>query len=110
MPPSQEFGGCEIFKIFVVSDNVDWSARAFKVMMPSPEGLMNSEELLIVGVIVELRSGEGARVESDRPDLVIWAPDGDNSGDGIVRGVGFHNDRSIRHPMSKYGSCSEGFL
>ena len=35
---SEEFGGCEIFKIFVVSDDIDQRNRTFEVMSPDFEG------------------------------------------------------------------------
>ena len=55
---SQEFGGCKVLQVLVVGDNVNWSCGALKIMAPGPKSPMNSEELLVMGVIVELRSGQ----------------------------------------------------
>ena len=35
---SEEFGGCEIFEIFVVGDDVNWRSRTFEVVSPNFEG------------------------------------------------------------------------
>ena len=37
------FGGHEIFKIFVVGDNVDWRSWTFKVVSPNFEGFEDHE-------------------------------------------------------------------
>ena len=34
----EEFGGCKIFEIFVVSDDVDWRSWTFEVLSPDSEG------------------------------------------------------------------------
>ena len=34
----EEFGGHEIFEIFVVSDNIDWRSQTFEVVSPDFEG------------------------------------------------------------------------
>ncbi|KIK99343.1 hypothetical protein PAXRUDRAFT_790281, partial [Paxillus rubicundulus Ve08.2h10] len=61
---------------------------------------MDGEEFFVMGVIVELQSGEGPGVESD----------GKDASDGIVKGIGLNNDRGIWHPMSKNWSGGEGFF
>ena len=40
---SKEFGGCEIFEIFVVGDDVDRRSRTFKVVSPDFEGFKGCE-------------------------------------------------------------------
>ena len=45
--------GCgEIFKIFVVSNNVNGSCGTFKVVVPNAEHFVDSEELLVVDIVV----------------------------------------------------------
>ena len=52
--PCQEFGGCKVLQILMVGENVNWSCGAFKIVVPGPKSLVDSEELLVMGVIVEL--------------------------------------------------------
>ena len=42
----------EIFETFVVSNDVNGSHRTFKVVVPNTECLINSEELLVMDVVV----------------------------------------------------------
>ena len=60
---SQDLGSGEVLKVFVISDNVNWSTGAFKVVSPDTEGFKDSLEFFVVGVIVEFQSTEGAGME-----------------------------------------------
>ena len=53
-------------------------------MPPGPEGLMNGQQFLIMGIIVELQSGQGPRVVHDGANLLIQTTDGEDASDGIV--------------------------
>ena len=71
-------------------------------MMPGGECLKYHQELLIMSVVVQLCSGEGVGVKSDRVDLIVRGSDGEDGSDSIVRGVGLYHDRSIRGPVNKH--------
>ena len=43
LPAGQEFSGSKVLEVLVVSDNVNQSCGAFKVVSPSPEGLVDGE-------------------------------------------------------------------
>ena len=90
--PSQEFGGCKVLRVLVVSDDVNQSCRAFKIMVPGPKSLMDSEELLVMDVVVELQSRQSLGIVGNRPNLLIRTTNGENASDGIVRGICLHND------------------
>ena len=108
LPPSQELGGCKVFQVLVISDDVNRSCGAFKIMAPGPKSLVDSEELLVMGVIVELRSGQSPGIVGNRPDLLVRTTNGENASDGIVRGICLYDDGSIRNPMGEDGSGGEG--
>ena len=62
-------------------------------------------------IAVELQGGEGSGVKGDWVNFgVIWRDDGENSGKGIVGGIGFGDDLCIWNPMSQYQSGGEGFF
>ena len=42
----QEFSCCEVLEVLVVGNNVDQRCRAFQVMPPGPQGLMNGQQFL----------------------------------------------------------------
>ena len=110
LPPGQELGSCKVLQVFVVGDHINRSSRALEVVTPRLERLMDSEELLVMGIIVELQSGQSPRIVSHWPDLVIGTTERENTSNGIIRGVGFYYHRSFRRPMSEDRSRGEGVL
>ena len=110
LPLSQELGGCKVFQVLVVSDNVNRSFRAFKIVVPGPKSLVDSKELLVMGVIVELWSGQSPGIVGDRPNLLIRTTNGENASDGIVGGVCLYNNQSVQNPMGEDRSGGEGIF
>ena len=82
---SQEFGGCKVLQVLVVGDYINQSCGAFKIVAPGPKSLVDSKELLVIGVIVELRSGQSLGIVGDRPNLLVRTANGENARNGIVR-------------------------
>ena len=54
----QDLGAGEILQVFVVSDHINRRGGALKVVSPVLEGLKDGQELLVMGVIVQLRCGQ----------------------------------------------------
>ena len=79
LPPSQELGGCKVLQVLVVGDDVNRSCGAFKIVAPGPKSLVDSEELLVMGVVVELQSGQSPGIVGDRPDLLVRTTNGENA-------------------------------
>ena len=104
----QELHCGEILQILVVSDNIHRSGRAFQIVTPGAESLVDGEELLIMGIIVEFWHCQRPRAECDQMDLTILTMDGDDTRNGVVRGVSLHNNGMIWQPMSQDGGGSEG--
>ena len=104
--PSQELGGCKVFQVLVVSDNINQSCGVFKIVVPEPKSLVDSEELLVMGVIVEFWSGQSPGIVGNRPDLLIRTMNGENASNGIVRGVCLYDNGSVQNPMG--GDRSRG--
>ena len=77
-------------------------------MVPGPKSLMNSKELLVVGIIVELQSREHPGIVGNRPDLLIRTTNGENASNSIVGGVYLHNDQSVWNQMGEDRSRSKG--
>ena len=94
----------------MIGNNIHQGGRALQVVSSGFESLENSEELLVMCVIVQLRRGECVRIEGDRPNLTIGTSDGQDTSDHIVRSVGFDGDRGTRLIVSKDGSSCEGLL
>ena len=62
----QKFSSGEILQIFIVYDNINRCFRIFQVMILIIEYLINSEELLIIYIIIKFRYYKYMRKESNR--------------------------------------------
>ena len=96
----QDHGAGEVLQVLVVGDHVDQRGGALKVMSPVLEGLEDGQQLLVMGIIVQLRGRQSPRIASNGSELGIGADNGQNAGDSIVRGVSLDHKWSIRNPMS----------
>ena len=94
----------------MVSDNINWSCRALKIMVPGSKSLVDSKELLVMGVIVELWSGQSLCIVGDRPDLLARTTNGENVNDGIVGDICLYNDQSVWNPVGEDRSRGEGIF
>jgi len=94
----------------VVCDDVDRRGGAFKVVAPVLECLEDSKQFPIVGVVVQLQSGQSPGVVGDWTNFSISTGNRQDTGDSIVGGIGFHDDRGIRNEVSENGRSSEGML
>ena len=59
----------------MISDNIDWKSRSFKVMMPDSECFENSKKFLVVGIIVEFGGSKGSRMECNGVNISIGVDD-----------------------------------
>ena len=98
----QKLSGGEVFQIFVVYDDIYGGSGAFQVMPPGGECLKDHQELLIMSIVVQLRSGKGVGVKDDGVDLIIGASNGEDGSDGIVGGVSLYRDRSVGGPVNEH--------
>src|SRR6266568_52682 len=49
-------------------------------------------------------------MESDRVEMTIFSGDGEDCREGIVQGISFDDDQSVRDPVSKYRGSGECFF
>ena len=80
----QDLGAGEILQVLVVSDHIDWRGGALEVVSPVLEGLEDGQQLLVMGIIIQLGGGQSPRIVSYRSELRIGANNGQNVSDGIV--------------------------
>ena len=106
----QDLGAGEVLQVLVVGDHIDWRGRALEVMSPVLEGLEDGQQLLIMGIVVQLRGGQSPQIVRDGLELGISANNGQNASDSIVRGIGLDHKQSVGNPMSEDWSRSEGLL
>ena len=84
----QDLGAGDVFQVLVVDDHINWRGRALKVVVPVLEGLKDGQQLLVMGIIVQLRGRQSPRIVSNGLEFGISTDNGQNAGDGIVQGIG----------------------
>ena len=94
----------------MVCDDINRRGRTFEVVTPVLECFKDSKQFFIVGVIVQLRSSQGLGVVHKQMDFSIGTGNRQDTGDSIVGGIGFHDDRGIRNEVSENGRIGEGML
>ena len=80
----QDLGAGEVLQVLVVSDHIDWRGGALKVMSPVLEGLEDGQQLLVMGIVVQLRDGQSPQIVGNGSELRIGANNGQDAGDSIV--------------------------
>ena len=99
----KDFSGREILQVLVIHDPVNRSAGTFEVVLPDMEGLKDSKEFLVMSIVVEFRSTEGAGMESHRVDFSGVGFNQQDGSESVVRGISLNNDRSVQNPMGQDG-------
>ena len=100
----QDLGAGEILQVLVVGDHINQRGGALEVVSLVLEGLEDGQQLLVMGIIVQLRGGQSPQIVSDRSEFGISA------NNGQYAGVGLDHKRSVGNPMSEDQSRSEGLL
>ena len=54
----QDLGAGEILQVLVVGDHIDQRGGTLEVVSPVLEGLEDGQQLLVMGIIVQLRGGQ----------------------------------------------------
>ena len=108
LPTREDFCRREICKVFVVRHNINRKSGALEVVAPDTESFKNSQEFLVVDVVIELQSGEGAGVKSDRVEFPVRSYCGENCTQGVVGGIRFDDELSARGIMGEDRSSSKG--
>jgi hypothetical protein len=94
----------------VVHDNIDSERGTLKIMTPMSKAIKNSEEFLIVRVIVEFQSCKCLAPESDGMEFAVVSKDGENARNGVVGCVCLDHNLTARNPVMEYrSSCKSTF-
>ena len=69
LPMGEDFRSGEVFKVFVISYNVNWRGGVLKTMSPYMECIENSQKFFVVSVIIQFSACKSAGVESHRVNI-----------------------------------------
>ena len=110
LPSGQYLGSRKILKVLMIHNNVNGIGQTFQIVPPNLESFKDGKQFLVMCVVVQLCRSESARVKGNWVNFIIFINNGEDCSESIVRGIGFHNELSIRNPMSKDRSGGKCFL
>ena len=79
-------------------------------MLLNLERFKNSEQFLVIYVIIQLQYSESVRVKSNRMNFIIFVNNGEDCSKSIVQSISFHDELCIRNPMSENRSRGKYLL
>jgi len=101
LPPGQYLGSRKILKVLMICNNIDGIGLTFQIVPPNLESFEDSKQFLVMCVIVQLCCSKSVRVKGNWVNFIIFVNNRENCSKSIVQGIGFHNELSIRNPMSE---------
>ena len=110
LPLGRYLDSRKILKVFMIHNNIDGINWTFQVVLPNLESFKDGKQFLVMCVVVQLCRSESARVKGNWVNFIIFINNGEDCSESIVRGIGFHNELSIRNPMSENRSGGKCFL
>jgi len=110
LSPGQYLGSRKILKVLMIHNNVDGIGQTFQIVSPNLESFEDGKQFLVMCVVVQLRCSKSARVKGNWVNFIIFVNNGEDYSESIVQGIGFHNELSIRNPMSKDRCGGKCFL
>ena len=97
----QYLGSRKILKILMIHNNIDGIGRTFQIVSPNLESFEDGKQFLVMCVVVQLRCSKSVRVKSYWVNFIIFVNNRKDCGESIVQSISFHNELSIRNPMSE---------
>jgi len=110
LPLGQYLGSREILKVFMIHNNVNGIGQTFQIVSPNLESFEDGKQFLVMYVVVQLCHSESVRVKDNWMNFIIFINNRENCSESIVRDISFHNELSIRNPMSEDRCGGECFL
>ena len=110
LPPGQYLGSRKILKVLIIHNNIDGIGQTLQIVPLYLESFKDGKQFLVMCVIVQLRRSECVRVKGNWMNFIIFINNGEDCSKSIVRGISFHNELSIRNPISEDRYGGECFL
>ena len=107
---SQHLGSRKILKVLMIHNNIDEIGWTFQIVLPNLESFKDGKQFLVICVMVQLHHGKSVGVKSNWINFIIFVNNGENCNKSIVQSISFHDELSIRNPMSENGSCCGNHL
>jgi len=72
LPLSQYLGSRKILKVFIIYNNINGIDQTFQIVLPSLESFKDSEQFLVIYVIIQLHCSKSTGVKSNWMNFIIF--------------------------------------
>jgi len=94
----------------MICNNINGIDQTFQIVSPNLEGFKDGKQFLVMCVIIQLCRSKSVRVKDNWINFIIFVNNGEDCSESIVQGISFHDELSIRNPMSEDRCRSKYFL
>jgi len=84
LPLGQHLGSRKILKVFVIHNNIDGIGWTFQIVSPNLESFKDSEQFLVMYIVVQLCRSESTGVKSNQMNFIIFINNGEDCSKSIV--------------------------
>ena len=110
LPLGQHLGSRKILKVFMICNNVNGIGQTYQVVSPNLKSFKDGKQFLVIYIIIQLCYHESVGVKSNQINFIFFVNNWNNCSESIVWSISFHNELSIRNPISENESGSECFF
>ena len=110
LPLGQHLGSRKILKVFMICNNVNGIGQTYHVVSPNLKSFKDGKQFLVIYIIIQLCYHESVGVKSNQINFIFFVNNWNNCSESIVWSISFHNELSIRNPISENESGSECFF
>ena len=94
----------------MICNNVDGIGRTFQIVLPNLEDFKDGKQFLVMCVVIQLHCSKSAEVKSNWMNFIIFVNNEEDCSKSIVQDISFHDELSIRNPMSEDRCRGKCFL
>ena len=110
LPLGQHLGKKKILKVFMICNNVNRIDQTFQVVLPNFKSFKNGKQFFVMCVVVQFCHSKNAGVKANQMDFIFFINNVKNCSKSIVQSISFHDELSIRNPISENRSGGECLL
>ena len=110
LPSDQYLCSRKILKILMIYNNINRISQTFQIVSPNLESFKDSKQFLVMCVVIQLCHSKSMGVKSNQMNFILFVNNGKDYSESIVQSISFHNELSVRNPISEDRSGVNAFL
>jgi len=94
----------------MIHNNINGIGQIFQIVSSNLESFEDGKQFFVMCVVVQLHCSKSVRMKGNWINFIIFVNNGEDCSKSIVQSIGFHNELSIRNPMSEDRCGDKCFL